>query len=50
MARGQLRVYLGAAAGVGKTFAMLNEGKRRREYGEDVVVGIVETHGRRQDG
>ena len=46
MARGQLRVYLGAAAGVGKTFAMLNEGRRRREYGEDVVVGIVETHGR----
>ena len=46
MARGQLRVYLGAAAGVGKTFAMLNEGRRRREYGEDVVVGFVETHGR----
>jgi two-component system sensor histidine kinase KdpD len=48
MARGQLRVYLGAAAGVGKTFAMLNEGRRRREYGEDVVVGFVETHGRRK--
>ena len=46
MARGQLRVYLGAAAGVGKTFAMLNEGRRRSEYGEDVVVGFVETHGR----
>jgi two-component system sensor histidine kinase KdpD len=46
MARGTLRVYLGAAAGVGKTFAMLNEGRRRREYGEDVVVGFVETHGR----
>jgi two-component system sensor histidine kinase KdpD len=46
MARGQLRVYLGAAAGVGKTFAMLNEGRRRREYGEDVVVGYVEPHGR----
>ncbi len=48
MARGQLRVYLGAAAGVGKTFAMLNEGRRRREYGEDVVVGFVETHKRRK--
>ena len=46
MARGELRVYLGAAAGVGKTYAMLSEGERRREYGEDVVVGFVETHGR----
>jgi two-component system, OmpR family, sensor histidine kinase KdpD len=46
MARGTLRIYLGAAAGVGKTFAMLNEGRRRRDYGEDVVVGFVETHGR----
>ena len=46
MARGELRVYLGAAAGVGKTYAMLNEGHRRREYGEDVVVGFVEPHKR----
>ena len=46
MARGQLRIYLGAAAGVGKTYAMLNEGRRRREYGEDVVVGYVEPHRR----
>jgi two-component system sensor histidine kinase KdpD len=46
MARGTLRIYLGAAAGVGKTFAMLNEGRRRAEYGEDVVVGFVESHGR----
>ncbi|MFL6203907.1 MAG: DUF4118 domain-containing protein, partial [Acidimicrobiales bacterium] len=46
MARGQLRVYLGAAAGVGKTFAMLNEGRRRAERGTDVVVAYVETHGR----
>jgi two-component system sensor histidine kinase KdpD len=46
MARGQLRIYLGAAAGVGKTYAMLNEGRRRREYGEDVVVGFVEPHRR----
>jgi two-component system sensor histidine kinase KdpD len=48
MARGTLRIYLGAAAGVGKTFAMLNEGRRRRDYGEDVVVGFVETHGRQK--
>jgi two-component system sensor histidine kinase KdpD len=48
MARGTLRIYLGAAAGVGKTFAMLNEGRRRAEYGEDVVVGLVESHGRRK--
>ena len=44
--RGQLRIYLGSAAGVGKTFAMLNEGHRRTERGTDVVVGFVETHGR----
>ncbi len=47
MARGQLRLYLGAAPGVGKTYSMLNEGRRRRERGEDVVVGVFETHGRR---
>ena len=46
MARGTLRLYLGAAAGVGKTFAMLNEGRRRRDYGQDVAVGFAETHGR----
>jgi two-component system sensor histidine kinase KdpD len=45
-ARGVLRVYLGAAPGVGKTFAMLDEGRRRIGRGVDVVVGIVETHGR----
>jgi two-component system sensor histidine kinase KdpD len=44
--RGVLRIYLGAAPGVGKTFAMLNEGRRRQERGTDVVVGYVETHGR----
>ncbi|MGC9671098.1 DUF4118 domain-containing protein [Planosporangium sp. 12N6] len=47
MARGQLRVYLGAAPGVGKTYKMLEEGHRRRERGTDVVVGFVECHGRR---
>ncbi len=45
-ARGRLRVYLGMAAGVGKTFAMLNEGRRRKERGTDVVIGFVETYGR----
>jgi two-component system sensor histidine kinase KdpD len=44
--RGRLRIYLGAAAGVGKTYAMLNEAWRRRGRGADVVVGYVETHGR----
>ncbi len=46
MSRGILRIYLGAAPGVGKTFAMLNEGWRRKERGTDVVVGYVETHNR----
>ncbi|GAA1970464.1 sensor histidine kinase KdpD [Terrabacter lapilli] len=44
--RGSLRIYLGAAPGVGKTVAMLDEAHRRRERGTDVVVGLVETHGR----
>ncbi|QFY10311.1 DUF4118 domain-containing protein [Nonomuraea phyllanthi] len=44
--RGRLRVYLGAAPGVGKTYAMLGEGRRACERGRDVVVGFVETHGR----
>lgn len=46
MARGRLRVMLGAAPGVGKTFAMLEEGRRLRDSGRDVVVAVVETHGR----
>jgi two-component system sensor histidine kinase KdpD len=46
MAKGQLRVYLGAAPGVGKTYRMLEEGQRRQERGTDVVVGYVETYGR----
>jgi two-component system sensor histidine kinase KdpD len=45
--RGQLRIYLGNAAGVGKTYDMLCEGHRRAERGADVVVGFVETHGRK---
>jgi two-component system sensor histidine kinase KdpD len=47
MARGQLRIYLGAAPGVGKTYAMLAEGQRRLARGTDVVGGLIETHGRR---
>ena len=46
MPRGQLRIYLGSAPGVGKTFAMLNEGWRGKTRGKDVVVGFYETHGR----
>ena len=46
--RGRLRVYLAAAAGAGKTYAMLNEGHRRETRGTDVVVGYVETHRRPQ--
>jgi two-component system sensor histidine kinase KdpD len=46
MKRGRLRIYLGAAPGVGKTYAMLSEGHRRAERGTDVVVGVVETHDR----
>jgi two-component system sensor histidine kinase KdpD len=45
-AAGRFRIYLGAAAGVGKTFAMLSEGRRRAERGTDIVIGFVETHGR----
>ena len=47
MAAGQLRVYFGAAPGVGKTYKMLEEGHRRLERGTDVVVGFIETHGRK---
>ena len=46
MGRGRLRIYLGAAPGVGKTVAMLDEGRRRAGRGTDVVVGFAETHGR----
>jgi two-component system sensor histidine kinase KdpD len=46
--RGRLRVYLAAAAGAGKTYAMLNEGHRRANRGTDVIVGYVETHHRPQ--
>ncbi|WP_431682680.1 ATP-binding protein [Kitasatospora sp. KL5] len=45
--RGRLRVYLGSAPGVGKTYRMLDEARRRRDRGADVVVGFIECHGRR---
>lgn len=44
--RGRLKVFLGYAPGVGKTYSMLSEGIRRRSRGEDVVIGVVEAHGR----
>lgn len=46
MKRGRLRVLLGAAPGVGKTYEMLQEGRRLRDAGRDVVIAVVETHGR----
>jgi two-component system sensor histidine kinase KdpD len=46
--RGRLKIFLGAAPGVGKTWEMLTDGAQRRAAGVDVVVGVVETHGRRE--
>ena len=46
--RGRLKIFFGASAGVGKTYAMLQAARRRREEGVDVVVGVVETHGRKE--
>src|SRR3546814_1047894 len=46
--RGRLNVFLGAAPGVGKTYAMLEAAHARQRDGVDVVVGIVETHGRQE--
>ena len=45
---GRLKIFLGAAPGVGKTFAMLESARARHGSGDDVVVGVVETHGRRE--
>ncbi|MGE0674402.1 MAG: two-component system sensor histidine kinase KdbD, partial [Methylibium sp.] len=45
-ARGRLRIYFGASAGVGKTCAMLTAARKLRDEGVDVLVGVVETHGR----
>lgn len=46
--RGRLKIFFGASAGVGKTYAMLQAARHEREGGTDVVVGVVETHGRGQ--
>lgn len=46
--RGTLKIFLGAAPGVGKTYEMLLEGAEKRDAGADVVIGIVETHGRKE--
>ena len=46
--RGRLKMFLGAAPGVGKTYEMLSAAQARHREGADVVVGVVETHGRRE--
>lgn len=46
--RGKLKIFFGACAGVGKTFAMLAEAQRLRAQGLDIVAGVVETHGRQE--
>lgn len=46
--RGRLKIFLGAAPGVGKTYEMLTSGRARRTEGVDVVIGVVETHGRKE--
>jgi len=46
LGRGKLKVFFGASAGVGKTYAMLEAARKRRAEGADVVVGYVEPHGR----
>src|SRR5215468_9787133 len=48
--RGKLKVFLGAAPGVGKSYAMLDAARRDRDAGTDLVVGFVETHGRAETG
>ncbi len=46
--RGRLKIFLGAAPGVGKTYEMLLSGRARKADGVDVVIGVVETHGRKE--
>ena len=46
--RGRLKIFLGAAPGVGKTYEMLMSGRARKSDGDDVVIGVVATHGRRE--
>src|SRR6185295_6905533 len=45
---GRLRIFIGAAPGVGKTYEMLQTAHRRKKDGYDVVIGVVETHGRKE--
>src|SRR5262252_9930051 len=45
---GKLRIFVGAAPGVGKTYEMLLQSQARRKDGYDVVIGVVETHGRKE--
>src|SRR5262245_44655535 len=45
---GKLRIFVGAAPGVGKTYEMLQNARARKKNGDDVVVGVVETHGRKE--
>src|ERR1700723_2964673 len=47
-ARGRLKIFLGAAPGVGKTYEMLQAAQAKRREGVDLVIGIVETHGRKE--
>jgi two-component system, OmpR family, sensor histidine kinase KdpD len=46
--RGHLKIFLGAAPGVGKTYAMLGAARAEKSGGRDVVAGLIETHGRRE--
>ena len=46
--RGKLKIFFGACAGVGKTYAMLQEAQRLRGQGLDILIGVVETHGRKE--
>src|SRR5262245_31072758 len=46
--QGRLKIFLGAAPGVGKTYEMLQSARAKRQEGVDIVVGVVETHGRRE--
>jgi two-component system sensor histidine kinase KdpD len=48
LSQGKLKIFFGAAPGVGKTYAMLVAARKKREEGVDVVVGIAETHGRKE--
>src|SRR4051812_1141639 len=45
---GKLRIFVGAAPGVGKTYEMLQQARARKREGYDIVIGVVETHGRRE--